>query len=92
MDCRFTPQEQAFRGEVSAFLDQVLPNGWAAAGDELGADDDDWAFTMSFFKRLAQKGWICPHWPKEYGGAGMNVMEQLVYKEELAYRGAPWQA
>jgi alkylation response protein AidB-like acyl-CoA dehydrogenase len=32
---------------------------------------------------------VAPAWPKEYGGAGMSVMQQVVYNEELARARAP---
>jgi alkylation response protein AidB-like acyl-CoA dehydrogenase len=34
--------------------------------------------------KLADKGWIAPAWPKEYGGAGLSVMEQFILNEEFA--------
>ena len=38
---------------------------------------------------LAEKGWIAPAWPKEYGGAGLSVMEQFIYNQVTAETGAP---
>ena len=38
---------------------------------------------------LASRFWIAPHWPKEYGGAGLTVGEQFVLNEELAEVRAP---
>jgi alkylation response protein AidB-like acyl-CoA dehydrogenase len=43
----------------------------------------------SWAKKLAGKGWIAPAWPKEYGGAGMTVMEQFIFKQEMSTAGAP---
>jgi len=37
---------------------------------------------------VAERGWVAPHWPKEYGGAGMSVMEQVIVIEELVEVGA----
>jgi len=39
--------------------------------------------------RLAERGWIAPAWPKEYGGAGLSVMQQFILNEEFAVAGAP---
>lgn len=39
--------------------------------------------------KLASKGWVAPAWPKEYGGAGMTIMEQFIFNEELAVARAP---
>ena len=40
-------------------------------------------------KRLFDKGWVAPAWPKEYGGAGLSTMEQFILNEEFAEAGAP---
>ena len=40
-------------------------------------------------RKLATKGWVAPAWPKEYGGAGMTIMEQFIFNEELALARAP---
>jgi alkylation response protein AidB-like acyl-CoA dehydrogenase len=40
-------------------------------------------------EKLANRGWIAPAWPKEYGGAGLNTMEQFIMNEEFAEAGAP---
>jgi len=44
---------------------------------------DDWAHA------LAENGWIAPHWPKEYGGAGLGTKEQFIFTQEMAEAGAP---
>jgi len=44
---------------------------------------------MEWLKILAKRGWVAPAWPKEYGGAGMSVMQQFVYNEEMARARAP---
>ena len=35
-------------------------------------------------KELANRGWIAPAWPKQYGGAGLSVMQQFIFNEEMA--------
>ncbi len=40
-------------------------------------------------QKLAERGWIAPAWPKEYGGAGLTTMEQFIMNEEFAEAGAP---
>src|SRR5262245_8713848 len=42
-----------------------------------------------FRTALVNRGWIAPAWPKEYGGAGLSVMDQFILNEELAEAGAP---
>ena len=38
---------------------------------------------------LAERGWVAPHWPSEYGGAGLTAMEQFIFNEEMAKADAP---
>ncbi|MGE5596262.1 MAG: acyl-CoA dehydrogenase family protein [Hyphomicrobiales bacterium] len=76
MEFRFTPEEEAFRAEVRAFIRAELPK--VAEGE-------------SFTKKLAERGWLTMSWPKEYGGQGAQHMRQLVYNEEMAYHRAPGQ-
>jgi alkylation response protein AidB-like acyl-CoA dehydrogenase len=40
-------------------------------------------------KALADRHWIAPAWPKEYGGAGLSVMEQFIFNWELAEARLP---
>jgi alkylation response protein AidB-like acyl-CoA dehydrogenase len=90
MDFRDGPDEAAFRTEVREFIARELPEGLrqpdeAVLGVGVGEDtrDRDW------LKILAKRGWVAPAWPKEYGGAGMSVMQQFVYNEEMARARAP---
>jgi alkylation response protein AidB-like acyl-CoA dehydrogenase len=38
---------------------------------------------------LAERGWITPHWPVEYGGAGLSAMEEFILQEELMRARVP---
>jgi alkylation response protein AidB-like acyl-CoA dehydrogenase len=40
-------------------------------------------------KALADKGWITPHWPKEYGGAGLSALLEFVLQEEMMRARVP---
>jgi len=33
---------------------------------------------------MAERGWTCPMWPKEYGGGGLTIDENRVLQQELA--------
>jgi alkylation response protein AidB-like acyl-CoA dehydrogenase len=61
--------------------------GWQA--DRKSTDTKRRDTAEQWASALAQKGWIAPHWPKEYGGAGLSVMEQFIYNQEMAKAGAP---
>jgi alkylation response protein AidB-like acyl-CoA dehydrogenase len=40
---------------------------------------------------LAEHGYACLHWPREYGGAGASLAFQAVFAEECAHAGVPRQ-
>ncbi len=87
MDFRFTPQEQAFRQEIRDWLKTNLPDNLPE--DRLARDSENLNVYKEFAQQLATKGWVAPHWPKEYGGRGLSVVEQLVFNEEMAEGNAP---
>ncbi|MPZ24158.1 MAG: acyl-CoA dehydrogenase [Dehalococcoidia bacterium] len=88
MDFRFSEGEEGFRREVREFLDaELAPED---EGEPFDIRTEEKLHTANrFMKKLAGRGWIAMHWPKEYGGYGASVMEQLIYNEEMAYRRAP---
>jgi alkylation response protein AidB-like acyl-CoA dehydrogenase len=87
VDFKDNTEEAAFRSEVSSFIKQNLPAGLGGLGEEEEASRED--AIKDWRKRLASKGWIAPHWPKEYGGAGMSPAEQFIFNEEMANNRAP---
>jgi alkylation response protein AidB-like acyl-CoA dehydrogenase len=93
MEFKDTPEEAAFRAEVRAFIKQNLPANWGtldAEAEFTGVEDPEReAFIKQWRTALARRGWIAPHWPKEYGGAGLTPSEQFIFNEEMAEARAP---
>ncbi len=87
MEFRDSPEEAAFRTAVQGFIKENLPKNYVP-GDPF-TEDEDRAFLKEWRGALSSRGWIAPHWPKEYGGAGMSVTEQFVFNEEMAEARAP---
>ena len=87
MDFKDTTEEAAFRSEVRSFIKANLPSGLGGLGEEEELSRGD--AIKEWRKRLAGQGWIAPHWPKEYGGAGMSPTEQFIFNEEMANSRAP---
>ena len=38
---------------------------------------------------LAERGWIAPRWPEEYGGAGLSAMAEFILQEEMMRARVP---
>ena len=87
MDLRFTPEENAFRDEVRAFMRDSVPEATRrkmVEGRRLAkADMVDWQ------RILKKKGWAVPHWPKEWGGTGWNSVKLYIYRDEMQQTPAP---
>ncbi len=80
MDLKYTEQEQAFQLEVREFLQANYPadiQQKVAKGIALKKDD-----YVRWQKVLADKGWIAPGWPKEFGGPGWTPVEKYIFEEE----------
>jgi alkylation response protein AidB-like acyl-CoA dehydrogenase len=88
MELKFGEREEKLRAEVRQFLKEALPEDRREIG--LGTRDES-AFQVArvFNDALAKRGWIAPAWPREYGGLGASIYEQMVFNEELGYASAP---
>jgi len=87
MNFHFSPEEEAFRQELRAWLEENIPPDWE--GVFLEEDEEAWRTGRAFVKKLAQRGWVAPSWPKEWGGMEASPSLQLVYSEEMGYHRAP---
>lgn len=63
--------------------------GYCWAADVKSDDPARREAALQWTRALAERGWVAPHWPKEYGGAGLSVMEEFIFTEELARAGVP---
>jgi pimeloyl-CoA dehydrogenase large subunit len=87
MDLRFTPEEDAFRDEVHAFIGAALPGPIRrkmVEGRRLAKDD-----VVTWQRILNAKGWAVPHWPVEWGGTGWTPVQQYIFLQELQEAPAP---
>lgn len=82
---RDTPEEAAFRNEVREWLEANVP---AETRHELDVTNPE--ISREWHRKLWERGWIAPHWPKEYGGMGGTVEQQVILMEELARVGGPY--
>jgi len=79
-----SPAEAEFRTQVRTWLEANLP---IALRDRTTRPPP--VELMPWYQMLSRKGWIAPHWPKQYGGMGATLNEQIIMTEELARIGAP---
>ena len=88
MDFRFSEADEAFRGEIAEFVEVELPWDWRTRSID-SEERDDAVLVKQFKKKLAGNGWLTMAWPKEYGGQEAPHFRQMIFNEEMAYRGVP---
>ena len=80
---------ETFRADVKAWLKENFPAGLAGKGmGMMEAEPDETADFSLWRKRLAEKGWGAPTWPKEYGGAGLSHPQARIVADEMNRIGA----
>jgi alkylation response protein AidB-like acyl-CoA dehydrogenase len=82
MNLDFSPEENAFREEVRAFIKNNYPAELRAA-QESGRPLTKVEYLM-WHKVLAKKGWLAPSWPKEFGGTDWTPTQKYIWSEESA--------
>jgi alkylation response protein AidB-like acyl-CoA dehydrogenase len=91
MDLRFSAEDEAFRAEVRAWLDEHLTGEYAELGGAGGPGREHEGLEVRgrWERELGQAGWIGLGWPREHGGRGASLIQQVIYAEEYARAGAP---
>jgi alkylation response protein AidB-like acyl-CoA dehydrogenase len=83
VDLTLSPNEQAFRDELRAWLEENHP------GPEPEGDEAAFEFGKNWQRKLYDAGWAGISWPKEYGGRGATLVEQAIFGEEMARARTP---
>jgi alkylation response protein AidB-like acyl-CoA dehydrogenase len=93
MDFHFQPEDETFRAELRECLKENRPPDSAGAHFAVeffsSEDGEEFERRIEWHKRLYEGRWIAIHWPKEHGGRGASLVQQIIYEEELARVGAP---
>lgn len=88
MEFGWSPADEAFRAELRSFLAATLPPGWIEREAD-PSEAEHVAFSRQYTKQLAERGWLTPHWPRQYGGQEASPWRMTVLAEELWAHGEP---
>ena len=86
MDLTYTPEQQAFRAEVRAWLDAHVPS---EPLEHFDATREGFEAHRQWEKTLKSGDWGMVTWPREYGGRGLDLIQWLIFEEEYYRAGAP---
>lgn len=89
MDFLWSPEQAAFRERLIVFLHQNLPADFDRISRHGPASKELTDFCLKFCPKLADAGFLVPHWPSEYGGTGGQPWEHFILGEELWAVGEP---
>ena len=102
MDWNDSPAQAEFRAGVRQLIAEKLPARYRGDdGAEGEGDGVEWMVerrsqdpvaqqaSAEWATAISERGWIAPHWPVEYGGAGLSPIEQMIYNQEMAMAAAP---
>jgi alkylation response protein AidB-like acyl-CoA dehydrogenase len=89
VDFSYPPDVEQFRKELRAWLSENLTEQVQAAGRDRGRDPEAFETLRAWDATMGDAGWAAVSWPREYGGRGATVLEQLAYAEETTHARAP---
>jgi alkylation response protein AidB-like acyl-CoA dehydrogenase len=90
MNFDFTPEQEAFRKEVRAWLEANLPDdlrGRSFASSR--ADREEVRKLRAWQKTMAEAGYVGLDWPREFGGRGASIVEMVILYQEMARAESP---
>ncbi len=90
MRLSFNAEELAFQKEVRDWITANMPPEVAEESRRSRTSHVSKERLLQWQKKLAGKGWLCPNWPKEYGGPGWNSTEKFIFEMEMARADSPY--
>ena len=90
MRLAFSDQELAFQQEVRDWITANMPPEVAEESRRSRSSHVSKERLVQGQKKLASKGWLCPNWPKEYGGPGWSSTQKFIFEMEMARADSPY--
>ncbi|MGV0044999.1 acyl-CoA dehydrogenase family protein [Mycobacterium colombiense] len=90
MDIDIAPAHSDFRDEVRTWLAEHLIGEFAEhRGIGSPTDDTAWDVRVAWERELSAGNWLGLRWPREYGGRGAGLAEEIIFEYEYARAAAP---
>ena len=91
MDLNFSKEDESFRAEIAAWMADNLTGRFAELRGRGGPGDEHSFHDLrhAWEKHMAASGWTCVGWPKDHGGRGLPIEQQVLFFEEYARAGGP---
>src|SRR3954471_12430043 len=89
MRIAFTEEQERLRAELREYFAGLMT---PAVQEQMQSGDGEYGsggMYKQLVKQMGQDGWLGIGWPKEWGGRGLSMLEQLIYTDEASIAGAP---
>ncbi len=82
-ELHYSKEQEDFRAEVRSWLEANIPENMRAPVDRLDLTEAHYGFWRNMHQVIAEKGWLYPTYPKEYGGGGLTGEHETIIMEEF---------
>ncbi|MBW2499308.1 MAG: acyl-CoA dehydrogenase family protein [Deltaproteobacteria bacterium] len=86
MQIDLTPEQKELRAQLRAYFDDLMT---PELKRELRGAEGGEPYRKTI-RKMGKDGWLGIGWPKEFGGGGMTMLEQMIFLEEQRRAGAPF--
>jgi 3-oxocholest-4-en-26-oyl-CoA dehydrogenase alpha subunit len=92
MRIAYTPEQERLRRELRAYFGGLMTaevREALSAGDGDDGDQGDGQAYRQVVRQLGRDGWLALGWPREFGGRGGTMLDQLIFTDEAATARVP---
>ncbi|HEV8439764.1 MAG TPA: acyl-CoA dehydrogenase [Methylomirabilota bacterium] len=92
MDFQYSAEQEAFREELRRWLAANLPPDLCIddpIDERVAPDRATFERRVAWQRTMYKAGWVGTSWPREYGGRGATLLEQMIFDEECFRARAP---
>ncbi len=80
----YTKEQEEFAKEVREWMDKNVPKDMVNVRDPVKISQEQRQKRRELGRKLGEKGWLLPGFPREYGGGGLDVDYRFVLSREFA--------
>jgi len=88
-ELELSPKDRAFREDVRSFISEAFTPDMREAAQRQAGIFADPALGLEWQRRLYERGWGAPTWPKAWGGAEFTPTQRYIFSVECAAAGTP---
>jgi alkylation response protein AidB-like acyl-CoA dehydrogenase len=84
-----TPGQERLREKLRGYFAHLMTPEVRASLTGSGGDYGTGDGYRALVRQLGRDGWLALSWPREYGGRGGSMVDQLIFADEAAVAGVP---